>query len=641
MTRHTTRRSALRLALPALLALTAGRAQAQEPVAPIALSDPDGQELVIESLDVRAAVHGVFSLTEMEIVFRNPHGRRMEGRFTAVLPEGATVSRFAKEVNGRLMEGEVVERLRANRVYAEILHQMRDPALLEQDQGNRFSARIFPIEANTTVRVVLSYTRLLRMEDGVRAWRLPLRGLPRIGMMRVSAVVQPLPHEQLVGSSVPEGSRTEGGTLRWENERFTPTEDLEFRWSPRPDAPREYQVRSGPYYLGGVRPDVAPAPPAGPGTRWIFFLDTSASAAEGMDHRLAALRAVLAALPGREVELVAFDQEVVSLGTFTPRQAAERVGGLVRARGLLGGTDLNGALAAMAQRAARRPDARIVLVSDGAATVGQTSPTELFRPLERMPERTALSALVLGAREDGLTLRQVTAGRGRIVRVPFTERMDDNARAAAARLALPAGRTLEVRDAGAETLHAVGADDVLPGGEVLVLGRVRDGEESRLAIDGVRIGTPLGLDSARFGPLLVREFHRAHLDWLQEEERHADGDEARQRLAQQQVELSIAHRVMVPRTTMLVLETEDDYDRFGLDRSALSEILAVGPNGIERLDASDRGRLASADPDDADPGDADAVDPDEADGDAQALRLSRREQADEGSVEDAESVSSE
>ena len=594
MTTHARCRSALLLAL--LAALAAPPLAAQQTPAPIALSDADGQELVIEELNVRAAVQGVFSLTEMEIVFRNPHGRRMEGRFSAVLPEGATVSRFAKEVNGRLMEGEVVERLRANRVYAEILHQMRDPALLEQDQGNRFSARIFPIEANTTVRVVLGYTRLLQQEGGVRTFRVPLRGLPRIGMMRLTANVQPLPHEQLAGSSVPQGSRmTDGGVLAWENERFTPTEDLEFRWTPRADAPREYLLRAGGYYLAGVRPDVAPAPPADAGTRWVFFIDTSASSAEGMDHRLAALRAVLAALPGRSVELVAFDQGVRPLGTFTPREAAERVSGLVRARGLLGGTDLHGALVDVAARAARQRDARFVLVSDGAATVGQTSPAELFRPLDRLPAGTRLSALVLGGREDGSTLRPITEGRGRIVRVPFTERMEQGARDAAARLALPPGRVMEVRDAAAETVHATGAGDVLAGGEVLVLGRLREGEDTRLAVGGVRLGAAASLDPERFGPLLVREFYRAHLERLQEEERFADGDEARRRLAGEQVRLSLEHRVMVPRTTMLVLETEQDYARFGVDRTALSQILTVGPRGIERLDRDPSALLALAD----------------------------------------------
>ena len=589
-----------RLAPPILLAIFAALPlAAQRTPAPIALSDPDGQELVIEELNVRAAVQGVFSLTEMEIVFRNPHGRRMEGRFTAVLPEGATVSRFAKEVNGQLMEGEVVERLRANRVYAEILHQMRDPALLEQDQGNRFSARIFPIEANTTVRVVLGYTRLLPLEGGVRSYRVPLRGLPRIGMMRVTAHVQPLPHEAQVSATLagPPGSRmVDGRTLAWEDEGFTPTEDLEIRWSPRPDAPREYLLRAGPYYLAGVRPDVAPARPAAADTRWVFLLDTSASAAEGMDHRLAALRTVLAALPGGQVELVAFDQQVAPLGTFrTPAEAARRVEALVRERGLLGGTDLHAALADVQARAARQPSARFVLVSDGAATMGHTAPAELFRPLDRMAAGTRLSALVLGSREDAQALRQIVQGRGRIVRVPFTERMDDRAREAAARLALPPGRTAPIRDEAAETLHTIGAEDVQPGGEVLVLGRLREGQQTRLAVDGVRVGTGVPLDEERFEPLLVREFHRAHLEKLQDEERYADGDEARRRLAEEQVKLSVEHRVMVPRTTMLVLETEADYVRFGIDRTALTQILAVGPGGIERLDRRREPRLALAD----------------------------------------------
>ncbi|HEY0021347.1 MAG TPA: VIT domain-containing protein [Longimicrobium sp.] len=590
-------------AVPVLLALltlaAAAPLAAQRTPAPIALSDPDGQELVIEELNVRAAVQGVFSLTEMEIVFRNPHGRRMEGRFTAVLPEGATVSRFAKEVNGQLMEGEVVERLRANRVYAEILHQMRDPALLEQDQGNRFSARIFPIEANTTVRVVLGYTRLLPLEGGVRSYRVPLRGLPRIGMMRVTAHVQPLPHEAQVSATLagPPGSRmVDGRTLAWEDESFIPTEDLEIRWSPRPDAPREYLLRAGPYYLAGVRPDVAPARPAAADTRWVFLLDTSASAAEGMDHRLAALRTVLAALPGGQVELVAFDQQVAPLGTFrTPAEAARRVEPLVRERGLLGGTDLHAALAAIQARAARQPSTRFVLVSDGAATVGQTAPAEMFRPLDRMAAGTQLSALVLGAREDAGALRQIVQGRGRIVRVPFTEQMENRARAAAARLALPPGRTVPVRDASADAFHATGAEDVQAGGEVLVLGRLRGGEQTRLAVDGVRVGTGVRLDEDLFGPLLVREFHRAHLEKLQEEERYADGDAARRRLAEEQVKLSIEHRVMVPRTTMLVLETEADYVRFGIDRTALAQILVVGPRGIERLDRRRAPRLARGD----------------------------------------------
>src|SRR5205823_13833110 len=146
------------LAAVAAICLAAASSSAAE--TPISLSDADGQELILEDLSAKTSIEGMRSLTELDLRFRNPKAKRIEGRFNCTLPANAAISRFAKEVNGALMEGEVVERLRANQIYEQFLHQMRDPALLEQDQGNRFSARIFPIEANQSVRIVLSYTML-------------------------------------------------------------------------------------------------------------------------------------------------------------------------------------------------------------------------------------------------------------------------------------------------------------------------------------------------------------------------------------------------------------------------------------------------------------------------------------------------
>src|SRR4051812_24917590 len=89
------------------------KADVTVPECPVSLTNPDGQSLLLEKYDLRVAVHGPLSLVEMEMVFRNPEPKQMEGRFLYLLPPGATISRFAKEVDGKLMEGEVVERMRA------------------------------------------------------------------------------------------------------------------------------------------------------------------------------------------------------------------------------------------------------------------------------------------------------------------------------------------------------------------------------------------------------------------------------------------------------------------------------------------------------------------------------------------------
>ena len=59
--------------------------------APISLADPSGQGMHLEKLDLRLAAHGPLALTELDMVFRNPKSRVMEGKFVCRLPVGATI----------------------------------------------------------------------------------------------------------------------------------------------------------------------------------------------------------------------------------------------------------------------------------------------------------------------------------------------------------------------------------------------------------------------------------------------------------------------------------------------------------------------------------------------------------------------
>ncbi len=600
------RRASLLLAAPLLLAaiVLAARPQGTArgvapapalPEAPLRLSDPDGQEMRLEELSARAAVHGMLSLTELELVFRNPHPRRMEGRFTCVLPPGAAISRFAKEVNGRLMEGEVVERLRANRVYDEILHQMRDPALLEQDQGNRFSARVFPIEAGARVRLVLSYSRLLPLRASRRTFSLPLRGLPTMDRFSFRALLSPLPGEAVAtaaGSSamaLPPGARRGAvETVEMEERAFTPKGDVEISWASAPGTPRVRTLVADDFALTSFLPQVSVPAPSTNGP-WLFLVDTSASSAEASARRIDALEQVLAALPKEaEIDVVAFDQEVVPLGRASAAAWAARLGGALESRGFLGGTDLAGALAWVA--ASRlSPGTRVVLVSDGVATLGDTEPARLEMEARKLPGGVALHALVLGSRQDADTLALVTRGRGRVVLLPFGDDPTSAARDAAAALSRPLGPDVEASDAGTEWSFPARFSDVAPGDELIVLSRLRPGAAPSTRLrqgdrELLRTNGAAPLPSGSFGPLLAREAWTAYLAHLAERERAETSPGVREALANEQVKVSVERRILVPRTTLLVLETEEDYRRFGLDRRALAEILAVGATGIERAD---------------------------------------------------------
>ncbi|MEK6371989.1 MAG: VIT domain-containing protein [Acidobacteriota bacterium] len=571
-------------------------AQQREPVkaaaptvAPISLSDADGQDLVLEELSVRAAIQGMLSLTELDLRFRNPTARRIEGRFSCTLPANAAISRFAKDVNGHLMEGEVVERLRANQVYEQFLHQMRDPALLEQDQGNRFSARIFPIEANASVRLVLSYSALLPMQGGVRRYTLPLRGIPAIKHFTFRALVTALPGEEGPGapksdlSGLANATHSTADVVSFEESDHTPSKDIELTWRPVTSASRARLLKAGELYVAAFRPDIAPSNQQAASNAWTFYVDTSASSAEGAEHRIRALESLLASLPaGDSVQLVAFDQEIAALGSGTAAELSRSAGSRLRARLFLGGTDLGALFRHIAKSAAGRT---IVVASDLVATLGDVDKHDLTDALKTIPPPTIVHALILGSRQDAAMAKALTAGRGRIVSIPFADSVDERARAAAEALRRPLGASFDVADGAAQWVYPSHFDDVQTGDEIVVLGRMKPAGDPSPRLNGTAIDvSSQSLPAGPFGPLLEREGYRAYLDYLAEREANEPSEAVRKALATEQVRISIERRVVIPRTTMLVLESERDYQRFGLDRRALASILTIDAGGIGVID---------------------------------------------------------
>ena len=76
-------------------------------------------------------------------------------------------------VNGKLMEGGMVERDYGRNVFEQIRHTKRDPALLEWVDGSTFQMRVIPLEARQEKRILLSYTQRLPNDYGRSVYRFP------------------------------------------------------------------------------------------------------------------------------------------------------------------------------------------------------------------------------------------------------------------------------------------------------------------------------------------------------------------------------------------------------------------------------------------------------------------------------------
>jgi hypothetical protein len=179
--------------------------------APLELTASDGSGLRLVALDARAVVEPPLAFTELLLTFENPEDRVIEGRFRIALPPGAAISRFAMKIGGAWQEGEVVERQRARQVYEDFLHRRQDPALLEQEAGNEFSARVFPIPARGRKELAISYSHALPRAD--QPFVIPLLGLPEIERLDIRALLGERP------AAVPAAWAARSATGGWSSSR--------------------------------------------------------------------------------------------------------------------------------------------------------------------------------------------------------------------------------------------------------------------------------------------------------------------------------------------------------------------------------------------------------------------------------------
>ena len=177
-------------AIPVCVCLAAGLAAAQQaPPALMVNLGEKSQPLPLAKVDTHVRVLGYLAETRTTMTFANPHGRALAGELYFPLPEGATVSGYALDIQGKLVDGVVVEKPKAREVFEKIVRQGVDPGLVEWVAGNNFRTRVFPIPAGGTRTVRVDHvTDLLHTKDGF-AVHLPLKHRGKVGQFRLRVEV--------------------------------------------------------------------------------------------------------------------------------------------------------------------------------------------------------------------------------------------------------------------------------------------------------------------------------------------------------------------------------------------------------------------------------------------------------------------
>jgi tetratricopeptide (TPR) repeat protein len=138
--------------------------------------------LPIAEMKIDLRVVGSIARTTLRVHFANATEEWLEGTLSLALPDSATVTGYALNVEDTLIDGVLAEPSRARAAYEARVRQTVDPGLAEVSRSNVFSTRVYPItEEGRTIR--LTFVAPVHALEG---WALPLVTAERVPRMSLT-----------------------------------------------------------------------------------------------------------------------------------------------------------------------------------------------------------------------------------------------------------------------------------------------------------------------------------------------------------------------------------------------------------------------------------------------------------------------
>lgn len=364
-------------------------AAGKPPLPSLTIATDDGQHaLELVAVRVDATIRGHLARTECELTYRNDLDREVEGDFSFPLPAGAELTGLGLYFNGRLRQAVAVERERARVAYEQTVHRRVDPALAEWSSGNRATLRVYPIPAKGEKKVWLSYDQEIVSGDYVLDLRWGSR--LRSADVRIDADGRFIRDGRDVSYERPYRLQLSNAAL---DRVFTVEADA------RTEALAAHDDAAHRWYLAAAPRVTPPGGAVPPARELVVFWDTSGSAMHEDRDALLEFINLLAArqTSGARVSFIPFD---VTVG-----DAVATVDGLHA----IGATNYPALFARMRRMMAEAPaETRFLLVTDGITSLG--SRREIVRAAGELRSlNRPLTVIQSSPRVDDILLTHIAA----------------------------------------------------------------------------------------------------------------------------------------------------------------------------------------------------------------------------------------
>jgi len=364
-------------------------------------------EIVSHHIDV--VINNGFARTEVTQKFRNPNPVDLEGIYSFPVPESASLAEMTIWAGEKVLDGEVLEKNRANEIYEEEKSRGNDAGKAEKKGYQTFDFYVYPIPASGETVMRFVYYQPLEIDTGVGRYLYPLesggtddlaesfwtrnekvQGNFSINLRLKSAhpvVDVRVPGYENIASIDQEGEDTYKVSLSASEASLNRDFVLYYRL----DDNLPGRIEVVPYRADTSEPGtfmmvVTPGidlKPLNEGADYIYVLDRSGSMGGGKIQTLAkgVEKAIGGMRPQDRFRLIAFNNNAGELTRGWVAATPENIGKEIRnieALTASGGTNLHAGLQEAFSELDSDRVTSIVLITDGVANQGVVDPKEFY-----------------------------------------------------------------------------------------------------------------------------------------------------------------------------------------------------------------------------------------------------------------------
>ncbi len=540
--------------------------------------DPAGEQakLSLRRYHVDVVIEDGFARTTVDQTYFNHHTSRLEGTFYFPLPPDASLSHLAMYVGGDLMEGGIVERDYGRSVYERIVTSQRDPALLEWLDGSTFKMRVFPLEARQEKRIILSYTQQLSTMLGQGQYRFPVgHSLGTVAEWSLQLRLKNAGGGEWKSPSHTLQAKSEKNDLllsgSGRNVRLDRDVVVEWTESTQQQQTARFSVAEldgAKYLLVRYRPTLE-GPPQRERRDWVFLFESSGDRNPLLARtQVEIIRGLLAsAEPEDTFAVVVAGTETRSLAEqmqpVTPQNVQAAISYLEGAH-LIGALDLGRALNEVGTLLKGAKNPYLVHVGSGIPAMGEKRLEVLSK---RLPEGARYVGIGVGRRWNRALMKATAEHTGGY----FTQINPDEPTSwrtfeVASTLNTPRLLNLKVTDPSGKVRFLSTTTMLAQGQELCACARLIGTQDlpASVAISGASQGQPYEetikiAEVASRADYLPRHWARLEIERLLAE----DASKHRAEI----IQLAKAMYLVTPFTSLLVLENEDMYQQFHVERN--------------------------------------------------------------------------